>query len=76
MQGSAGKITVDYYTADETACEGEDYEAVSGTLVFGPGETEQTILVPIRSSWVSLAPFRPLTLVRQWRMASCSCLIC
>ena len=40
-------VSVDYATADGTATAGEDYTAVSGTLVFPPGVTEQTIPVAI-----------------------------
>ena len=40
-------VSVDYETADGTATAGEDYTAVSGTLVFPPGETERTVAVAI-----------------------------
>ena len=40
-------VTVDYATADGTARAGEDYTATSGTLTFGPGETEKAVSVPI-----------------------------
>lgn len=40
-------VSVDYATADGTATNGLKYTAVSGTLVFGAGETNQTILVPL-----------------------------
>jgi chitinase len=36
-----------YATADGTAAAGTDYTAVSGTLTFASGDTEQTISVPI-----------------------------
>ena len=39
--------TVDYANRDSAAKAGKDYQAVSGTLRFRPGETEKTILVPI-----------------------------
>ena len=39
--------SVDYATADGTATNGLKYTAVSGTLAFGAGETNKTILVPI-----------------------------
>ena len=40
-------VSVDYATADGTATNGLKYTAVSGTLAFGTGETNQTIVVPI-----------------------------
>jgi hypothetical protein len=40
-------VTVDYATEDGTAVSPDDYTAVSGTLTFTPGTTEQTIEVPI-----------------------------
>ncbi|HEY0601486.1 MAG TPA: Calx-beta domain-containing protein [Herpetosiphonaceae bacterium] len=40
-------VTVDYATSDNTAKAGSDYTATSGTLVFDPGETTQTLSVPI-----------------------------
>ncbi|MCK4581127.1 MAG: hypothetical protein KAU10_07235, partial [Dehalococcoidia bacterium] len=42
---SAGTITVDYATADETALAGEDYTAASGTIAFLPGQTSHTLNV-------------------------------
>ena len=51
---SAFTITVDYATQDdplaepaEAAVAGEHYTATTGTLTFAPGETVQTIVVPI-----------------------------
>ena len=40
-------VTVDYATADGTATNGLKYTATNGTLAFGAGETNQTIVVPI-----------------------------
>jgi len=40
-------VSVTYHTVDGTAIAGEDYQAVSGTLIFSPGQTAQEILVPI-----------------------------
>ncbi len=40
-------VSVDYDTADGTATNGLKYTAVSGTLAFGVGETNQTIVVLI-----------------------------
>lgn len=45
--GSTGQITCDYKTQDITAKAGADYEESSGTLVFGPGVTNQEIKIPI-----------------------------
>ena len=41
------EVTVLYGTADGTAAAGSDYQAVSGTLTFAPGETSTTISVVI-----------------------------
>ncbi len=38
-------VSVDYLTVDGTAHAGSDYEAVSGTLEFEPGETARTVIV-------------------------------
>ena len=46
-RASSEPVTVSYVTADGTAVAGEDYEATSGTLTFGAGETEQTVAVTI-----------------------------
>ena len=40
-------VMVDYTTVDGTAVAGEDYTAVSGNLVFAPGETSQKIAVEL-----------------------------
>jgi hypothetical protein len=40
-------VAVQYATLAGTATAGIDYLATSGTLLFGPGETTQTITVPI-----------------------------
>ena len=40
-------VSVDFATVDGTALAGSDYAATSGTLVFAPGETNQTIVVPV-----------------------------
>ena len=40
-------VTVDYRTEDITATAPDDYQATSGTLIFAPGETEQTVSVPV-----------------------------
>ncbi len=40
-------VTVHYSTANDTAEDGEDYTATSGTLTFNPGETSQTVPVSL-----------------------------
>jgi hypothetical protein len=42
-------VSVNYATANGTATAGHDYEAVSGKLIFAPGETGKTIIIPISS---------------------------
>ena len=44
---AAVTVTVEYATSDGTAVADADYEAVSGTLVFGPGETQKTVAVSV-----------------------------
>ena len=40
-------VSLSYQTADGTASSGRDYDAVSGTLTFAPGETSKPITVPV-----------------------------
>jgi hypothetical protein len=40
-------VTVNYTTRDGTAVAGSDYTPLSGTLTFAPGETGQTLTLPI-----------------------------
>ena len=40
-------VTVDYATADGSGTAGSDYQAAFGTLTFAPGQTSQTIIVPV-----------------------------
>jgi len=40
-------VTVNYATADGTATAGSDYQSMSGTLTFAPGETSKTITVQV-----------------------------
>src|SRR5262245_44398559 len=40
-------VSVDYATADGTATNGLKYTASSGTLVFGVGETDKIVAVPL-----------------------------
>lgn len=41
------RISVDWYTEDGTASAGSDYSAVTGTLVFEPGEVEKQLALTI-----------------------------
>jgi chitinase len=40
-------VTVAFDTANDTAISGSDYQGVTGTLTFAPGEISKTISVPI-----------------------------
>jgi len=44
---SLAPVTVDFATADDTAISGLDYAAISGTLIFAPGETTKMIQIPV-----------------------------
>ena len=46
---SAGKVTVDYATSNDTATAGADYTATSGTLTFAVGESSKTVAVTVLS---------------------------
>ena len=48
-------VSFSYATADGTATAGSDYTARSGTLYFLPGETVQSVLVPILNDGVTEA---------------------
>ncbi|SDX46205.1 Calx-beta domain-containing protein [Paenibacillus sp. CF384] len=45
--GKDGVVSVKYCNCSLTAKAGEDFNHVSGVLVFGDGETKKTITVPI-----------------------------
>lgn len=49
-QPSASAVTVHYATANGTAVAGTDYQAVSGTLTFNAGVTQQTIPVKVSAN--------------------------
>ena len=40
-------VSVDYRTYEVSAIAGEDFEAVNGTLIFNPGETSKSFVVPV-----------------------------
>jgi hypothetical protein len=44
---SSQTVTVNYATANSTATAGSDYQAVSGTLTFLPGQTQKTVPVAV-----------------------------
>lgn len=44
---SVDQVTVEFATSNGSATAGNDYEAISGTITFAPGETRKTITVPI-----------------------------
>jgi hypothetical protein len=44
---NTSQVSVNYTTIDGTALAGTDYTQTSGTLIFSPGVTSQTINVPI-----------------------------
>ena len=46
-QPSDTEVSVSYQSVDGTAIAGQDYVAVSGTLVFAPGETEKKIPIQL-----------------------------
>ncbi|MEB3232910.1 MAG: Calx-beta domain-containing protein, partial [Leptolyngbyaceae bacterium] len=45
-------VTVDYVTQNGTALAGEDYQAISGTVTFAPGEVSQVIEIPINGDTI------------------------
>ena len=47
---SPNPISVNYHTSDWSAAAPEDYLAQSGTLAFAPGQTTQTVRVPVVAS--------------------------
>ena len=46
-QASSDAITLNYTTSDGSALEGQDYEKQTGSVTFAPGETLQSVAVPI-----------------------------
>ena len=53
LSGSSTEtVTVEYFTEDRDAVAGEDYQAISGTITFAPGETSKDILIPILSDTI------------------------
>lgn len=54
-KASTSPITVVYSSSDGGAKAGVDYNAVSGTLTFNPGETAKTITVNVLGDWLDEA---------------------
>jgi hypothetical protein len=46
-QPSTQTVVVNYATADDTALAGSDYYALTGSLVFTPGQTSRTVVVSV-----------------------------
>jgi uncharacterized delta-60 repeat protein len=46
-------VTVSYATEDSTAVNGDDYTGISGTIVFAPEETLQTINLPVNGDYIT-----------------------
>ena len=46
-RASSSEVTVDWRTEDNSARAGRDYVAGTGTVVFAPGQTEQTVNVSV-----------------------------
>jgi hypothetical protein len=44
---TTSEVRVDYRTVDGSATSGQDFAALSGTLVFAPGETVKTVVVDL-----------------------------
>jgi hypothetical protein len=48
-------VTADFHTADFSASAGSDYDAISGSLTFGPGDTSHTITMLVHGDRLSEA---------------------
>ena len=53
--GKATPVFITYATANGTAIAGVDYQAMSGTLTFTPGQVQQTVYVPVFRRFVAEA---------------------
>lgn len=51
-QGVTGTVQVQFATNNNTAVSGQDYNAVSGTLVFAPGESARTVAITVRGDTI------------------------
>lgn len=61
-KASTQPVTFNYQTADGTAIAGTNYTSTSGTVTFAPGQTSQTIDVPILDDTALTAPDATFTL--------------
>jgi CSLREA domain-containing protein len=50
LGGKTGTVSIGYGTGGGTATPGVDYTPVSGTVVFGPGETTKVVIVPLKGT--------------------------
>jgi hypothetical protein len=50
---SAQQVSVNYSNSNGTAANGSDYVALSGTLVFAPGQTMQVVRIPLLDNLVA-----------------------
>ncbi|NEP10260.1 MAG: DUF4114 domain-containing protein [Symploca sp. SIO2C1] len=46
-QPSNAPIIVDFITGEDTATAGEDFQSISGSVIFAAGETSQSLVVPL-----------------------------
>ncbi len=53
--GSDGTVSVDYQTMGATAVAGTDFLPASGTLTFGPGDTQQSFTLTILNNPASIS---------------------
>jgi len=57
MNRESGKtVSFDYTTIDETAVSPDDFTAISGTIVFAPGELSKTLTLTIAADTVTETP--------------------
>ncbi len=60
--GSAESVSVNYEASSLTAFDGLDFDATSGTLIFGPGEVSKSFTVRILDNFVEDLPGRLIAL--------------
>ena len=62
---STDTVTVNYFTSNDSAVEPSDYRSQSGTLVFLPGQTTQTISVQVANDSIAESMERFLVTLNQ-----------